>query len=184
MKNALGLFFLLMSPGTISAQTDEIVLRNTNLIQKQQTPRAVIDSFEKRYANANDVRYYETSLAAAKKAWIMVSSRSKSWPSENTTYYTVSFRIKDFHRYSLFEKNGKLVKHKAEQKKSTAPGPVKHAVASVSRVLPGYAINGKTCFKVFHVDSGNEYYEMIATNGSDTRHLYYTPNGYLVKVKE
>lgn len=184
MKKTLGLMFLLLNGSFLLAQKEDIVLRDASKISRQQVPKLVIDSFEHLYPGADAVRYYHTPLAAAKNAWIMISSKSKSWPDENTTYYTLSFSIKKRQCYALFDKRGKSVKYKSEQKKGQVPSPVKQAVTRVSRVFPGYAATGDNWFKVLHVDSGNSYYEVTITDGSDTKLLYYTPNGHLVKVKE
>lgn len=161
---------------------DEMVIKGSKKLDKQYTPQQVVDSLNKRFPNAKSVQYFETKADAANKGWA-VSEEDNLSSDADVNYYTISFKNEGLKYYGLYDKEGKLLQSKVEEKITSLPNPVVMALKDVAHKYPGYKVVSKTYFKDQNYSKSKEYYEVVAKKGNDTKRLYYSPDGTLIKTK-
>jgi hypothetical protein len=182
MKKVLFLAaILLVSVIVLNAQGDKTIT-GVSKIKKEQTPQAVIDTLNKRFPDAKSVQYYKIPKDAAQKGWQI--TEQDNLEGDEVDYYTISFKRDDMKYYGLYNKDGKLLKSKAEAKVGTLPDPIVTSLKSLSAQYPGYKVTSKTYYKNQNHSKSEEYFEVIASNGKATKTLIYDANGALVKVKD
>ncbi|MDF2191579.1 hypothetical protein [Paraflavitalea sp. CAU 1676] len=177
--------FLLIAMAWIShsfAQDDDIVIRGTSKINKNLTPKVVIDSLNKKFPNAKAVQYYKTPADAAKNGWTITTENDLD-ASDEIDYYTISFKRDNMKYYGLYKANGELVTSKLAQSVKTLPAPIQTSLKSLSTQYPGYKVISKTYYKNTNYSKHKEHYEIIAEKGKEQKRLYYDGEGNLVKVK-
>jgi hypothetical protein len=183
MKKHLILAVLLIVSIVLAAQTgSDKTITGVSKIKKEQTPQAVIDTLNKRFPDAKSVQYYKIPKDAAQKGWQI--TEEDNLEGDEVDYYTISFKRDDMKYYGLYNKDGKLLKSKAEAKVGTLPDPIVTSLKSLSAQYPGYKVTSKTYYKNQNYSKSEEYFEVIAENGKSKKTLIYDKNGGLVKVKD
>lgn len=164
------------------SQDEAVIIKASNQISKKMTPQQVIDSLNRHFPNAQAVKYYKAPQDVVDRGWT-VSTDDKGFSHHDIEYYTISFKNADLDYYALFEADGRLIRSKQENRVDQVPDAVKTAVQNLAPSHPGWKVVGKKYFKNLDADSMEEYYEIIATDGSKTKSLYYKPDGTLMKIK-
>lgn len=181
-KNVFAAVLLVLFNSFFAHAQDEVVIKGSKKLDKQYTPQQVVDSLNKRFPNAKSVQYFETKPDAVNKGWV-VSEEDNLSSNADVNYYTISFKNEGMKYYGLYDKDGNLLHCKMEEKISSLPNPVVMALKDVANKYPGYKVVSKTYFKDQNLSKSKEYYEVVAKKGNDTKRLYYTPDGTLIKTK-
>ena len=164
------------------SQDEAVIIKASNQISKKMTPQQVIDSLNAHFPDAHAVKYYKAPPDVVDRGWT-VSKDDHFSHGDQIDYYTISFKNADLEYYALFEADGRLIRSKQENRVDQVPEAVKTAVQNLAPSHPGWKVVGKKYFKNLDSNSMEEYYEIIATDGSKTKSLYYKPDGTLMKIK-
>jgi hypothetical protein len=164
------------------SQDEAVIIKASNQISKKMTPQQVIDSLNAHFPNAQAVKYYKAPPDVLARGWTV--SKDDNWShSDQIEYYTISFKNADLQYYGLFEADGRLIRSKQENMVEHLPDAVKTAVQNLAAKYPGWKVVSKKYFKNLDANSMEEYYEVMATDGTKVKSLYYKPDGTLMKVK-
>ena len=120
------------------------------------TPQQVVDSLHKRFPNAKSVQYFQTSPELANKGWNITEEDQLSSDAE-VDYYTISFKQDGLKYYGLYDKDGKLLQCKIEEKVDDLPEAVKTSIRNIAGQYPGYKIVSKTYFKNQNYSKSKEF---------------------------
>src|SRR5688572_4180393 len=115
----------------------DLVITGSKPVSKKYTPQEVIDSIQKRFPDANSVKYYKTDSATLKKGWA-VTQQDALGSGYDVEYYTVSFKQEGLQYYGLYDQNGTLVEYKIQQKMDDLPEKVVTSLKALSKDHPGY----------------------------------------------
>jgi len=170
---------ILLLPFFSNAQ--DLVIKGTKPVTKQYTPQEVLDSLQKAFPNATSVKYYKENAATAKKGWAVTADDQLA--SNDVDYYTISFKQEGLQYYGLYDQHGTLVEYKIEQKMETLPEKVVTSLHSMKKFLPGYKVVSKNFFMTKNSGTSKDYYQITASNGKETKELFYSADGVLTKVK-
>src|SRR5438309_1290095 len=165
-------------PALLALAQGDIVIKGTKSISEQHTPKQVLDSLHARFPNAEAVRYYEENGADATRGWAISKEDNMAYGHE-IEYYTISFKREGLNYYGLYDRDGKLMEGKIEQKVTDLPAPVAEALKNSETKYPGYKVVSKTAFHVHNYSSKKEYYEVGIQNGNTKKLLYFAPDGKL-----
>lgn len=182
MKKCLFVSIIILLPFLINAQEDELVIKGTKKITEKMTPQQVVDSLNKRFPNAKAVQYYQIPADSAKRGWA-ISEEDNLDPSAEVDYYTISFKQEGLKYYGLYDKDGKLLQCKIEESVDKLPDPVRNTLMNISTQYPGFKVTSKTYFRNQNYSKSKEYYEVVAKRGDETKKLYLTPDGKIIKEK-
>ena len=182
MKKYLLLPVIILSSLCLFAQND-LVIKGTKPISKQLTPQQVIDSLNKRFPNAEAVKYYQVPASAAKANGWNVTEEDNLDPSAEVDYYEISFKREGLNYYGLYDRTGKLLKAKIQYDVATLPDPVVASLKELGKKYPGYKVVSKTFYKTQDYSKSKEYYEVVAQNGSQKKVVTYSADGTILKVK-
>src|SRR5215469_13071762 len=164
------------------SQDEAVIIKASNQISKSMTPQQVIDSLNAHFPNAHAVKYYKAPPDVVAKGWT-VSKDDNFSHGDQIDYYTISFKNADLQYYGLFEADGRLIRSKQENTVANVPDAVKTSVQNLAASHPGWKVVSKKYFKNLDSNSMTEYYEIIATDGTKVKSLYYKPDGTLMKIK-
>jgi hypothetical protein len=178
------LFLSVIAIGVLQArsQDEAIIIQGSKNVSKSMTPQQVIDSLNAHFPNADAVKYYKTSNAAA-RGWT-VSKEDNLGSDQTIDYYTITFKREGLDYYGLFAADGRLIRSKQESTVDHLPDAVKTSVQALGAQHPGWKVTSKKYFKNLNASSMEEYYEVIAKNGDKTKSLYYKPDGTLMEIKD
>ncbi len=182
MKQFLILTVILSMCFLLNAQDADLVITGTKKVSKKETPEKVIAALNAKFPDAKSVKYYKTTPETVKNGWEVTTEDNLG--GADVEYYTISFKRDDMKYYGLYNRDGDLVQSRAEAKVATLPDPVVASLKSISSQYPGYKVTSKTYYKNQNYSKSKEYYEVTASNGKDTKRLYYAPDGTLTKIKE
>jgi len=180
MKYFLMLAMLCLISFQIKSQEDKVITGKK--ITKQQTPDEVIKALEAKFPNAKSVEYYKIPPDSAKNGW-EITEEDKIASSEDVDFYTISFKNSDMKYYALYDVHGNLLKSKLEDHVDHLPTPVHDAVKALGSKYPGYKVVAKTYYRDINYSKKKEFYEVVASNGTATKTLYFSPDGKLIKEK-
>jgi len=164
------------------SQDEAMIIKASNQINKKMTPQQVIDSLNAHFPNAQAVKYYKAPPDVVARGWT-VSTEDNFSHGDQIDYYTISFKNADLQYYGLFEADGRLIRSKQENTVANVPDAVKTSVQNLAASHPGWKVVSKKYFKNLDSNSMTEYYEIIATDGTKVKSLYYKPDGTLMEVK-
>ena len=164
------------------SQEDEVITSGTTKINRQLTPRQIIDSLNKTFPDAITIEYFMTPGDAVRHGWTITEEDDQAC-EEEFAYYIISFKRADLKYYGLFAADGKLLMVKLKQDLSGLPDPVKQSLQSLNKKYHGYRLLSKTYYKNQNQSRHTEYYEVIAQRGSDRKRLFYNMDGTLATVK-
>lgn len=162
------------------SQTDKVITGTK--ITKQQTPDSVIKALEAKFPNAKSVEYYKIPPDSAKNGWT-ITEEDNLMSTEAVDFYTISFKNSDMKYYALYDAHGNLLKSKLEDAVEHLPTPVHDAAWALGSKYPGYKVVAKTYYRDINYSKKKEFYEVVATNGTDTKTFYFAPDGTLLKTK-
>lgn len=182
MKNSLLLTITMLLVGLAHAQND-IVITGTKKVNKKSTPQQVVDSVNKRFPDATAVQYFQAPASGVTKGGWTVTEEDNLPEGESVDYYTVSFKRGSMQYYGLYAQDGTLIQSKTEEKLDKLPEPIRNSLKNLSESHPGYKVTSKNYFKKTNYSKSKEYYEVTATNGKETKKLYYSADGTILKVK-
>jgi hypothetical protein len=167
----------------VQAQQQDVVIKGSKQIDKKLTPQQVIDSLNKRFPDAESVKYFTAKADVVQRGW-NVSEENKLQLNEDLDYYTISFNRQGLKYYGLYDREGNLLESKIEESVDSLPEAVHNAVEKIPQQYPGYKVVSKTYFKELDYSNSKYYYEVVAQNGGKKKMIYYTPAGTLIKVKD
>jgi hypothetical protein len=167
----------------VQAQEQDVVIKGNKQIDKKLTPQQVVDSLNKRFPDAESVKYFTAKSTAVERGW-NISEENKLPLSEDLDYYTISFNRQGLKYYGLYDREGNLLESKIEESVDSLPEAIHNAVEKIPQQYPGYKVVSKTYFKEQDYTSSKYYYEVVAESGGKKKMIYYTPDGTLIKVKD
>lgn len=166
------------------AQDTQVIIKGSNKISKEMTPKEIIDSLHKRFPNAEAVQYYKTSENTIKAGW-NVEEENTMGAGDELEKYTLSFKRSDFKYYALFDAHGNLLKSTYEEYDTKLPDAVK---ASIKKLLgdnyKDYTALSKTHYKLVDNQNHKEYYEVTVVNKNDKNNkkmITLAPDGTVIK---
>jgi len=189
MKKYIIFSFMLCSASVIYAQEtaldNGIVIKGSNEISKELTPKEIVDSLKKRFPNAEAVKYYKTPASTIEAGWNITSEDNIDQGSELDTY-TISFKNHKFQYYALFDKNGNLLMEKHEETDAALPTAVVNAVKTLAQndKYKDYKLLEKKYYKQENYGKKKEYFEIIGvnkTNSKDIKMITLAPDGTVLK---
>ena len=181
-KYLLACSILLVYVITNAQGTPEIYITGTNKIAKSAAPKQVVDALNKTFPDAQAVEFYKPSKESIANGW-KINETDNLGESDNVDYYTISFKRDGFQYYGLYKPDGTLVKSRYEEQVDKLPDAIRNSLKTAADAHPGYTIESKTYFKNTNYDKTQEYYEVIAKKGKETKRLFYSADGTLQKVK-
>jgi hypothetical protein len=167
----------------VQAQQQDVVIKGSKQIDKKVTPQQVIDSLNKRFPDAESVKYFTAKPDVVQRGWT-VSEENKLQLNEDLDYYTISFNRQGLKYYGLYDREGNLLESKIEESVDSLPEAIHNAVQKIPQQYPGYKVVSKTYFKEQDYSSSKYYYEVVAEKGANKKRICYTPDGTLIKVKD
>ena len=183
MKNNLLLVFATLIAGFVYGQTHDVVITGSKKINKKATPQQIIDSLKTRFPDATAIQYYQAPASGVTKGGWAVTEEDNLPEDGSLDYYTISFKRSNSQYYGLYSKDGTLLQSKMEQKLDDLPEPIRNSLMNLSQSYPGYKVKSKNYFKKTNYSKSKEYYEVTASNGKETKKLYYAADGTILKVK-
>jgi len=159
----------------------DLVITGSKPLTKKYTPQEVIDSLQKRFPNAESVKYYKMDSATVKNGWA-VNSEDQLYHGD-VEYYTISFKQEGLQYYGLYDQHGTLVEYKIQQKMDELPEKVVTSLRALSKDYPGYKIVDKTYFMTKNYNKSQEYYQVTASNGKQKKQVFYSEEGDFIKMK-
>jgi len=184
----ISLLSVLISLFTLSYaqyQDQDIVIKGSNSISMQSTPKQIIDSLHKRFPNAQAVKYYKTSPATVKAGWEVEHDDQLS-SDEDVDTYTLSFKRSDFQYYALYDAKGNLLMSKYEEYDTKLPAPVEATIKSLAAdKYKDYKLHSKTHFKQENYGKSKNYYKIVGvskTNSKDKKTITIAPDGTVIKA--
>ncbi len=179
----LFLFSLAVVIGFTAAAQDEIVITGTKKLTKQQVPDVVVSKLQEKFPNGQAVEYFQVPKGGVTQQGWAVTEQDNFAPDETVDYYTIKFKQDNMKYFGLFKADGTLVRSKMEETNASLPDAVKTAITNLGSSHPGYKVVSKTHYKNIDHEQNNEYYEVVATNGSTKKKVYFSPDGTVLKVK-
>jgi hypothetical protein len=165
------------------AQDEAVIIKGSTKISHDLTPQQVIDSLNKRFPDANSVKYYKVSQQAVANGWTISKEDNLSHDTQ-IDYYTITFKSANLNYYGLFAADGRLIRSKQEHSVDDLPEKIKFSIKSLAAAHPGYKVVSKKYFKNLDASTSEEYYEIIAQKGDEKRSLYYKADGTLLEFKK
>jgi len=185
MKQYFFLSLLLCSAVFIHAQENSIVIKGSNQISKELTPKQIVDSLKGRFPNAEAVKYYKTPASTIEAGWNITSEDNMDANSELDTY-TIVFKNDKLQYYALFDKDGHLLMEEHEETNAALPDVVSNAVKTLAKEdkYKNYKLLDKKYYKQTNYNKSKEYYEIIGvskTNAKDIKKIKVAPDGTILK---
>ena len=162
--------------------SQDVVITGSKKINKKSTPQQVIDSLKKRFPDATAIQYYQAPASGVTKGGWAVTEEDNLPPGEELDYYTISFKRSNAQYYGLYDKDGTLIQSKMEQKLDDLPEPIRNSLKNLSQSYPGYKVTSKNYYKKTNYSKSKEYYEVTASNGKETKKVYYAADGTILKM--
>ena len=162
--------------------TQDLVITGSKPVTKKYTPQEVIDSLQKRFPNAQSVKYYKMDSATVKNGWA-VNAENELYQDHDVEYYTISFKQEGLQYYGLYDQHGTLVEYKIQQKMNELPEKVVTSLKALSKDYPGYKVVDKTYFMTKSYNKSKEYYQVTASNGKQKKQVFYSEEGDFIKMK-
>lgn len=179
--------FLLLLAGMLVclhsiSQEDEIITSGTTKINRQLTPKLIMESLSRSFPGAITIEYFVAGGNDVKEGWAITEEESNACV-DGWAYYIISFKRADRKYYGLFAENGQLVMVKLKQDLSELPDPVKESLRSMGKEYHGYRFLSKTYYKNQNQSGHTEYCEIIAERGKEKKRLFYHLDGTLATVR-
>src|SRR4051794_23225394 len=113
MKKYLFSLFMSLPVIFVHAQGGDLVIKGSKQVTEKQTPKQILDSLHARFPNAEAVKVYQAKGADAANGWSVTKDDNMSI-SDETSYYTISFKREGLQYYGLYDPSGKLMESKAQ----------------------------------------------------------------------
>ena len=182
MKNNLLLVCALLLVGLVYGQAD-VVITGTKKIDKKATPQQVLDSLNKRFPDASAIEVFQAPASGITKGGWTVTEYDNLPEGDEVDYYTISFKRSNAQYYGLYSRDGTLIQSKMEVKMDSIPEPIRNSLLNLSQQYPGYKIVSKNYYKKTNYSKSQEHYEITASNGKETKKVYYSADGTFVKMQ-
>jgi hypothetical protein len=181
-KYLLTTFVLMIAVSFLAQAQDDLVIKGSKQMNKKMTPQQVIDSLNKRFPDAESVKYFKAPSDVVQQGWTVTEDDNLT-SGDEIDYYTITFKQKGMDYYGLYDKDGNLLQLRVEETSATLPEPIQNSIKLLSQSHPGYKIVSKNYYKNQNYNKNKEYYEIIAEKDKVRKRLYYLPDGTLIKIK-
>jgi len=165
------------------AQDPAVVITGTK-VSSTETPQEVINGLKQKFPDAKSVEYYKVPKGGVSANGWTVSSQDNMGSGDEIDKYSVKFKKGSVKYYALYDADGTLLQSRYEDVNATLPEPVKESLLNLGK-QPEYLNYRLKSKKHYHVINGKDnhmYYVVEASDGKNTKTLYYTQDGKIIKA--
>lgn len=181
MKQYMLLILTIASFYSAVGQEDELVIKGTTKINRQLTPKSVIDSLYARFPQSVAIEYYSMPPFVAKNTWAIAEADSLVSYQDTLNYYLLVVKRNNLKFYSVFSAGGQLIMTKLKEEVAELPNEVLASMKDIRKDYPGYKVRSSTCYKNEGL-ARQPYYEVVAERGNSQQRFFYDVAGTLVKI--
>lgn len=182
MKNFLLILLLLSASRLMLAQSQDALTMTAKKISNSDTPAAVVAAVEKDFPNYKVTDFYVLPAKDVNAVWD-VNVTDNLQANENIDHYTVQLKgAKGGSYYGLYDKEGNRIMSKLKEINQPLPKAVSSAIVADPK-YKGYTLQSDMHVKTIDHKKSQEFWEVTVKKGSDSKKLFYTPDGKFIKEK-
>ena len=176
---AVGSFSL----ASLFAQTPAVTITGTK-VATTETPQEVINGVKQKFPDAKAVEYYKVPKGGVSANGWQVTSDDNMGSGDEIEKYSVKFKQGSVKYYALYDKDGTLLQSRYEDNNATLPEPVKESLLNLGKQPEylDYRLKTKKHYKVINGKDNHNYFVVEASDGKNTKTLYYTEDGKIIKA--